>query len=65
MGAIQLGLGAFVSFAVGIFVDNSVVPMVIIMTITTILAMIILIFGRRNIKRTITNSTDEEIAIAH
>lgn len=65
MGAIQLGLGAFVSFAVGIFVDNSVVPMVIIMTITTILAMIILIFGRRNIKRTITNSTEEEIAIAH
>lgn len=65
MGAIQLGLGAFVSFAVGIFVDNSVVPMVLIMTITTILAMIILIFGRRNIKRTITNSTDEEIAIAH
>ena len=51
MGAIQLGLGALVSFAVGIFVDSSVVPMVIIMTSTTLLALLILILGRRKIKK--------------
>ena len=51
MGAIQLGLGALVSFAVGIFVDSSVVPMVIIMTSTTLLAFLILILGRRKIKK--------------
>ena len=65
MGAIQLGLGAFVSFAVGVFVANSIVPMVIIMTITTLLALVILIFGRKNIKKIIADNNDETIAIAH
>lgn len=51
MGAIQLGLGAFVSFAVGVFVSSSVVPMVTIMTSTTLLALLILILGRRKIKK--------------
>ena len=53
MGAIQLGLGAFVSFTVGVFVHNSIVSMVVIMTITTLLALVILIFGRRTIKKAI------------
>ena len=51
MGAIQLGLGALVSFAVGVFVSSSVVPMVIIMTSTTLLAFLIIILGRRKIKK--------------
>lgn len=63
MGAIQLGLGAFVSFLVGVFVHNSVVPMVAIMTVTTLLALVILIIGKRKIKKTITTSADEEIVI--
>ncbi|MCK8142684.1 multidrug effflux MFS transporter [Flavobacterium sp. I-SCBP12n] len=63
MGAIQLGLGAFVSFLVGVFVHNSVVPMVAIMTVTTLLALVILIVGKRKIKKTITTSADEEIVI--
>lgn len=50
MGAIQLGLGAFASFAVGVFVKESMVPMVIIMTISTITALIVLIIGKRTIK---------------
>ena len=65
MGAIQLGLGALASFAVGVFVKNSMLPMVWIMTVSTILALIILIFGKRNIKKTITTSGDEEIVIVH
>jgi DHA1 family bicyclomycin/chloramphenicol resistance-like MFS transporter len=65
MGAIQLGLGALASFAVGIFVKNSMLPMVMIMAVSTILALIILIFGKRNIKKTITTSHDEGVAIVH
>lgn len=65
MGAIQLGLGALASFAVGIFVKNSAVPMVVIMAVTTLLALLILILGKRNIKKTITTSHDEGVAIVH
>lgn len=50
MGAIQLGLGAFASFAVGVFVKDSMVPMVVIMTVSTIAALIVLIIGKRTIK---------------
>lgn len=65
MGAIQLGLGALASFAVGIFVKDSMLPIVVIMTFTTLLALLILILGKRNIKKTITTSHDEGIAIVH
>lgn len=50
MGAIQLGLGALASFAVGIFVKDSMVPMVVIMTVSTITALVVLIIGKRSIK---------------
>jgi DHA1 family bicyclomycin/chloramphenicol resistance-like MFS transporter len=59
MGAIQLGLGAFASFAVGIFVTKSMLPMVMIMTVSTVLALLILILGKRNIKKIVTTSADE------
>lgn len=65
MGAIQLGLGAFASFLVGVFVKDSMVPMVAIMTCTTVIAFIILNSGKRKIKETIVNSEDEEIPMAH
>ena len=65
MGAIQLGLGALASFAVGIFVKDSMLPIVVIMTYTTLLALLILILGKRNIKKTITTSHNEGIAIVH
>ena len=53
LGATQLGLGALASVAVGIFVKGTMVPMVIIMTSGTILALIVLVIGRRNIKQPI------------
>ncbi|HEX9151385.1 MAG TPA: Bcr/CflA family drug resistance efflux transporter, partial [Flavobacterium sp.] len=65
MGAIQLGLGALASFAVGIFVKDSMLPMVVIMTVTTITAFAILTIGKRTIKKTIATSHDEGIAIVH
>ncbi|MBF4472033.1 MULTISPECIES: multidrug effflux MFS transporter [Flavobacterium] len=65
MGATQLGIGALSSFAVGIFVKDSMVPMVAIMTCTTILAFIVLNIGKRRIKETIVNTGDDEIVIGH
>ena len=65
MGAVQLGLGALAFFAVGIFVKDSMLPIVVIMNFTTLLALLILILGKRNIKKTITTSHDEGIAIVH
>lgn len=65
MGAAQLGLGALASFAVGVFMKNSILPMVIIMTSTTIIAFIILIIGKRKVKGSIVNSDDDGVMIGH
>ncbi|KIQ14636.1 multidrug transporter [Flavobacterium sp. MEB061] len=65
MGAIQLGLGALASFAVGVFVKNSVAPMVIIMTATTIIAFIVLNIGKRFIKEKVQVSTEDDIVVGH
>lgn len=50
MGAIQLGLGALASFFVGLFVKNSITPMVAIMVTSTILAFVVLNIGKKHIK---------------
>jgi MFS transporter, DHA1 family, multidrug resistance protein len=49
MGAIQLGLGAFASFTVSLFVKDSLEPMVMIMTISTLTALVVLNIGKRTI----------------
>jgi len=65
MGAIQLGLGALASFAIGVFVKNSVAPMVAIMTTTTITAFIILNIGKRFIKNKVELSDSDDVMIGH
>jgi DHA1 family bicyclomycin/chloramphenicol resistance-like MFS transporter len=65
MGATQLGIGALVSFGVSLFVKDSITPMVVIMTSTTILALFILIIGKRKIKMTIVNTSDDAMAMVH
>lgn len=65
MGAIQLGLGALASFAVGIFVKGSVVPMVFIMTVTTLIALVVLNIGKRFIKEEVSIDSENEISIGH
>ncbi|MET3025915.1 multidrug effflux MFS transporter [Flavobacterium sp. UW10123] len=65
MGAIQLGIGALASFAVGVFVKNSVTPMVAIMTTTTITAFIILNIGKRFIKQKVELSDNDDVMIGH
>ena len=49
MGAIQLGLGALASYAVSLFVIDSITPMVVIMITTTLTALVILQLGKRTI----------------
>lgn len=58
MGAVQMGLGALASFAVSMFEIRSAVPMVAIMTGSTIIALMILVIGRRNIKVQIPESKE-------
>ncbi|KRB53603.1 multidrug effflux MFS transporter [Flavobacterium sp. Root186] len=65
MGAIQLGLGALASFAVGIFVKDSVAPMVLIMTVTTIIAFVVLNIGKRFIKNKVEINADDEVLAGH
>ncbi|TRW27307.1 multidrug effflux MFS transporter [Flavobacterium zepuense] len=49
LGALQLGLGALASMAVGMLVKDSMVPIVAIMAGSTLIALVILLVGRRNI----------------
>ncbi|WP_264550996.1 multidrug effflux MFS transporter [Flavobacterium sp. N2038] len=65
MGAIQLGLGALASFAIGIFVKDSVAPMVAIMTTTTIVAFIVLNIGKRFIKHKVELGVEDNVVIGH
>lgn len=51
MGAFQMALGAIASSFIGFFAQTSAVPMVVIMTITTLLAFAVLYFGRKNIRQ--------------
>ncbi|MEO8534437.1 MAG: multidrug effflux MFS transporter [Flavobacterium sp.] len=65
MGAIQLGLGALASFAVGIFVKDSVAPMVFIMTAPTIIAFIVLNVGKRFITQKVEVASGDDTVIGH
>ncbi|MNR49053.1 hypothetical protein D3C85_1683800 [compost metagenome] len=58
-----MGLGALASFGVSMFEVKSAVPMVSIMTGTTITALVILTFGRRNIKVQIVAEKENAVSI--
>jgi DHA1 family bicyclomycin/chloramphenicol resistance-like MFS transporter len=58
MGAIQMGLGTLASVGVSLFDTHSSVPMVSIMASTSILALAILYFGRKNIKHKVELDKD-------
>ncbi|NQX38553.1 MFS transporter, DHA1 family, bicyclomycin/chloramphenicol resistance protein [Pedobacter steynii] len=63
MGAVQMGLGALASFGVSMFDLKSAVPMVTIMTGATIVALLILLIGRRNIKVQVQADKDSGMVI--
>ena len=64
LGAMQLGLGALASMVVGEFLKDSMVPMVAIMAGSTIIALLILLIGRRNITE-LAENTDADAAMIH
>jgi DHA1 family bicyclomycin/chloramphenicol resistance-like MFS transporter len=50
MGALQMGLGALASAFIGFFNQSSALPMVLVMTATSILSLLVLALGRKQIK---------------
>jgi len=58
MGAVQMGLGTLASIGVSLFDTRSSLPMVAIMASTSILALSILYFGRKNITHKIVANKD-------
>jgi DHA1 family bicyclomycin/chloramphenicol resistance-like MFS transporter len=51
MGALQMGVGTLVSIVVSMFKSRSTIPMAGLMTTAAVLALLILMIGRRNIKK--------------
>ncbi|MBC6989428.1 multidrug effflux MFS transporter [Hymenobacter sp. BT491] len=49
MGAIQMGMGSLASMGVSVFSNHTAVPMVTIMAATSLLALLLLLIGRRQI----------------
>lgn len=64
LGALQLGFGALASMAVGIFVKDSMVPMVVIMACSTLLALLILVVGRKRIP-VLTEAGPDKTVVMH
>ncbi|WP_022824527.1 multidrug effflux MFS transporter [Hymenobacter norwichensis] len=50
LGAIRMSMGALASMGVSVFSNHTAVPMVAIMTATSVLALLILVLGRQTIK---------------
>jgi DHA1 family bicyclomycin/chloramphenicol resistance-like MFS transporter len=65
MGAVQMGLGTLASIGVSLFDTRSSLPMVAIMASTSIIALAILFFGRKNIKEKVTADKDNPGAVFH
>ncbi|WP_017257708.1 Bcr/CflA family multidrug efflux MFS transporter [Pedobacter arcticus] len=49
MGAIQLGAGALASLAIGLLDSASAIPMTVVMSATSLIALLVLLLGRKNI----------------
>jgi DHA1 family bicyclomycin/chloramphenicol resistance-like MFS transporter len=52
MGAIQMGMGALASSALSLFHSKSAEPMTLVMIITSVVAMLVLLVGRKFIRNT-------------
>lgn len=61
MGALQLGIGSLTSFGVSKLNNNTPVPLAAIMGATSVLALAILLIGRRMIKQQVEVSEDAAV----
>jgi DHA1 family bicyclomycin/chloramphenicol resistance-like MFS transporter len=57
LGTMQLGLGAAASFAISVFNSHSAMPMAAIMAVSSIIALGVLLIGRRNIVQQVEADT--------
>ena len=64
LGALQLGLGAVSSSAMGFFSGKSAVPLATIMAAAAVISALVLFIGRRNIKETVKAGGDA-VGAAH
>ncbi|MGY2132123.1 multidrug effflux MFS transporter [Hymenobacter sp. HD11105] len=59
MGAIRMGMGALASMAVSIFSNHTAVPMVAVMAVTSVLALVLLLTGRKQIREQVEVATGQ------
>lgn len=65
MGALQLGFGALASVGVSLFNTRSALPMVAIIAGTTLLALLILLIGRKQVAQPVAIASGEKAAVLH
>ena len=65
LGTMQLGLGAAASFGISIFSSRSAMPMAAIMAGSSVIALTILLVGRRNIAQQVEVDTSISAGAAH
>lgn len=65
MGAMQLGIGALASIGVGMFSAYSALPMAGIMAMTSVLALLVFLFGRRQITSSYETDPLAETVLIH
>lgn len=58
LGTLQLGLGALSAFTVGLFSAHSAAPLAVIMAVSSALALIVLLAGRRSVHRLVESGPD-------
>ncbi|EHQ24405.1 multidrug effflux MFS transporter [Mucilaginibacter paludis] len=63
MGCSQLAIGAFTSFAVGAFDSHTNIPLAAIMAASSVIALVILLIGRRQIKNQVEVSDEAGMAM--
>nr|WP_294895307.1 Bcr/CflA family multidrug efflux MFS transporter [uncultured Pedobacter sp.] len=65
MGAIQLGAGALSSLAIGLLNSPTAIPMTVVMTATSLIALVILWLGRKNISEIKEVDASAEAFVMH
>jgi len=62
MGAMQLGIGSVSSYAVSLFTKPSTLPMSLLMAISSVIALAVLLTGRRFITNTVSSAPGSVVA---
>lgn len=65
MGAIQMGMGTLISVAISLFEVPSAVPMIAAMTCSAILALSVLLIGRRTITQQVEVQEGADMGVMH